>query len=105
MARAALITKPACMPQLDQFRTANPENPQLPATVIVQVERISRTCRWPANGTLRKPAGAPTLPHGLSHRFWADWKTIRQAHPPGVNVLFTWHNILSAIPRDMPGHA
>ncbi len=97
MARAALITRPACMPPLDQFRMGDAESPAPPATVIVQVDEITADPRSFSCATHRPRSVQRPLPGGLSPNFWNSWSHLRRAYPPGLNVLFTWQDLLSAI--------
>lgn len=99
MAHAALITRPACMPPLDQFRIGDPENPVPPATLIVQVEELTTTIS-PFSPTTHCPRKAPSsLPRGLCAGFWDSWSLLCRTYPPGLNVLFTWQDLLSVLPN------
>lgn len=84
------------MPPLDQFRIGDPENPVPPATVIVQVEEFTARTK-PSSPTTHRTRNA--LPRGLSAGFWDNWSLLCRTCPPGLIVLFTWQDFLSAIPN------
>jgi alpha-D-ribose 1-methylphosphonate 5-triphosphate synthase subunit PhnH len=98
MADFALITRPADMPPLDDFRIGNEQHPESAATLIVEVEGFND-----ANGkVLGMPGIKPTThfaPEGIAGDFWEQWQLQAAFFPLGVDILFTCGDRLAALPR------
>lgn len=98
MADFALITRPANMPPLDDFRIGNAQHPESAATLIVQVEGFND-----ANGKNLGTPGNKSTPHfapeGIAVDFWEQWQLQAAFFPLGVDILFTCGDLLAALPR------
>jgi alpha-D-ribose 1-methylphosphonate 5-triphosphate synthase subunit PhnH len=98
MAHFALITQPAAMPPLDDFKIGDNEHPESAATLIVQVERFNDH-----NGKILSGPGIKTTnyfaPAGIRANFWEQWHLQAALFPLGVDVFFTSNDILAALPR------
>ncbi|MGD9042901.1 MAG: phosphonate C-P lyase system protein PhnH [Desulfobacterales bacterium] len=98
MAHFALITQPANMPPLDDFKLGNEGYPISATTLIVQAERFNGH-----NGKILSGPGIKTTtyfaPGGISTQFWEQWQRQAALFPLGVDVFFTYNNMLAALPR------
>jgi alpha-D-ribose 1-methylphosphonate 5-triphosphate synthase subunit PhnH len=98
MAHFALITQPANMPPLDDFKLGNDGYPISASTLIVQVERFNDP-----NGKMLSGPGIKTTsyfaPGSISPEFWIQWQVQAALFPLGVDVFFTCNNLLAALPR------
>jgi len=98
MAHFALITQPAAMPSLDDFKIGDNEHPESAATLIVQVEQFNSH-----NGKILRGPGIRTsihfAPAGIQANFWEQWQVQAALFPLGVDVFFTCNNSLAALPR------
>ena len=98
MAHFALITQPANMPPLDDFKLGDLVHPISATTLIVQIERFNG-----CNGKTLSGPGIKTstyfAPAGIQPKFWEEWQLQAALVPLGVDVLFTASNFLAALPR------
>ena len=98
MAKYALITQPAIMPPLGDFKIGDIEHPGSSTTLIVQVEKFNAN-----NGIILSGPGIKTTKHfapgGIPSRFWEQWQLLTGLFPLGVDVFFTSNNLLAALPR------
>lgn len=98
MAHFALITRPADMPLLDDFKIGDEEHPESAATLIIQVEGF--------NGSNAKILSVPGIkstthfaPKGIPANFWEQWQFQAAFFPLGVDIFFTCGDLLAALPR------
>ena len=98
MAHFALITQPAEMPSIDDFKIGDDAHPESAATLIIQVERFNDH-----NGKILRGPGIKTptnfAPAGIQAKFWEQWQLQAALFPLGVDVFFTFNDILAALPR------
>jgi alpha-D-ribose 1-methylphosphonate 5-triphosphate synthase subunit PhnH len=98
MAHFALITQPAIMPPLDQFKIGDDRHPESAATLIVQVEKFNDHQAKILSG----PGIKTTIqfgPAGIQPNFWKEWQLQAALFPLGVDIFFTSDDILAALPR------
>ena len=98
MAHFALITRPASMPLLDDFKIGEDEHPKSAATLIIQVEGFNDPNVKILSGPGIKSA-TPFAPAGVSKNFWEQWQLQAALFPLGVDIFFTCNDILAALPR------
>jgi alpha-D-ribose 1-methylphosphonate 5-triphosphate synthase subunit PhnH len=98
MADFALITRPADMPPLDDFRIGNEQHPESAATLIMQVVGFND-----ANAKFLAVPGikstTPFAPEGIPLNFWEQWQLQAAFFPLGVDIFFTCGDLLAALPR------
>jgi alpha-D-ribose 1-methylphosphonate 5-triphosphate synthase subunit PhnH len=98
MAHFALITYPADMPLLNDFKIGDEEQPESAATLIIQVEGFNGT-----NGQMLSVPGVKSATHfapkGVPANFWEQWQLQAALSPLGVDILFTFGDLLAAVPR------
>jgi alpha-D-ribose 1-methylphosphonate 5-triphosphate synthase subunit PhnH len=98
MAHFALITQPDDMPDLDDFKIGNEAHPENATTLIVQVNDFSDHQGKLLGGSLIKNT-THFAPSGISANFWEQWQRQAALFPLGVDVFFTYKDILAALPR------
>mgnify|MGYP000131453347 FL=1 len=98
MAHFALITRPADMPLLDDFKIGDEEHPESAATLIIQVEGFNDP-----NVKILGGSGIKSTTHfapaGIPKIFWQQWQLQAALFPLGVDIFFTSNDILAALPR------
>jgi alpha-D-ribose 1-methylphosphonate 5-triphosphate synthase subunit PhnH len=98
MARFALITQPAIMPPLENFKIGDDKHPESAATLIVQVERFNdRQVKILSGPGIKKTIHFG--PVGIKPNFWEEWQLQAALFPLGVDAFFTCNDILAALPR------
>ena len=98
MAHFALITQPASMPLLDDFKIGEDEHPETAATLIIQVQGFNDPNVKFLGGPGIKSA-TPFAPAGVPKYFWEQWQLQAALFPLGVDIFFTCNDILAALPR------
>jgi alpha-D-ribose 1-methylphosphonate 5-triphosphate synthase subunit PhnH len=98
MAHFALITQPADMPLLDDFKIGENEHPESAATLIIQVEGFNDPNVKILGGSGTKST-TPFAPAGVPKNFWQQWQLQAALFPLGVDIFFTCDDILAALPR------
>ena len=93
MARVSLIVEPFRMPSLTRFHLGEDDQPEISASLILQVDGFS--------GARSGHRGLPLTPSGLPRRFWSEWNNQRRLLPLGVDVLFTCADTVVALPRGL----
>jgi alpha-D-ribose 1-methylphosphonate 5-triphosphate synthase subunit PhnH len=98
MAHFALITQPANMPHLDEFKLGDEAHPENATTLIVQVQSFNdqRGKILSSSGMKKSTYFAPA---GIQADFWQQWQRQAALFPLGVDVFFTYKDILAALPR------
>jgi alpha-D-ribose 1-methylphosphonate 5-triphosphate synthase subunit PhnH len=98
MAHFALITQPADMPLLDDFKIGDEAHPESAATLIIQVEgfndKVGKYLSGSGTGSY-----AYFAPAGIPPDFWEQWQLQAALFPLGVDIFFTCRNLLAALPR------
>jgi alpha-D-ribose 1-methylphosphonate 5-triphosphate synthase subunit PhnH len=98
MAHFALITQPANMPHLDEFKLGDEEHPENATTLIVQVKCFNKQ-----QGKILSGAGIRKstyfAPAGIQADFWEQWQLQAALFPLGVDIFFTFKDIIAALPR------
>lgn len=98
LARFAVLTDAAAMPNLSTFDAGSAEYPDRSATLVVQVPRLSggRRVRLSGPGILEPVCVEPA---GLRPDFWGQWQRNTAGFPCGVDVLFVCGGALLGMPR------
>jgi alpha-D-ribose 1-methylphosphonate 5-triphosphate synthase subunit PhnH len=98
MAHFALITQPAEMPPLDDFKIGDEQEPGSATTLFVQVDQFDDK-----HGKILSGPGIKTMIHfapvGIQASFWRQWQLQAALFPLGVDVFFTHSDIIAALPR------
>lgn len=104
LARFALVTDAAAMPDLSAFDVGSAEYPDRSATLVVQVPRLhgGRRARLSGPGIVEPVCIEPA---GLRPDFWTQWKGNTAAFPCGVDVLFVCGARLAGMPRTTKAEA
>lgn len=92
-----LIADPSHMPALSVIAAGSDEYPDRSATLILQVNRLSRT-----GARLRGPGIADVTQLGfdpMPASFWQEIQRNRAAFPRGVDVILAAPNAVAALPR------
>ena len=98
----ALVTKPMEMPGLGRFCQGTDRNPHHATTLILEVEGL-------VAGRGRRLTGPGIKTHhlleveGLPGHFWTDRRGAGAFFPTGVDVIFTCHDRIAALPRTTNG--
>ncbi|MGD2023737.1 MAG: phosphonate C-P lyase system protein PhnH [Desulfobacterales bacterium] len=98
LAHFALITHPAEMPPLDDFKIGHEEHPESAATLIIQVQGFDDA----TSKILSVPGTKSTTqfaPKGIPANFWEQWQLQAALFPLGVDIFFTCGDLLAALPR------
>lgn len=96
----AVICDPMSMPRLDQFAIGTDLEPQISATVVIQVPAFDGG----PSVRLRGPGISCDISlavGGLPPWFWEDWRANHELYPIGVDVLFTSERSVIALPRSI----
>lgn len=100
IANFAIITKPAAMPALDNFRVGYYEYPEKPTTIVVQVDDIlPGTDKNDANASADKTARLELK--GVPKNFWYQWQQLFSRYPLGLDIFFTCDDVLFVLPKMM----
>ena len=100
MASFALITNPMTMPPLDHFRIGDEENPDISATLIIQIEDLSVNTAINPDGTAVEKIARhshPVVPlNSWEHRY-------QQSTPLflGLDIFLTCDDTLAALPQSI----
>ena len=98
MAHFALITQPAGMPLLDDFKIRNNEHPESAATLIIQLTGFNGKDDKILSGPGTKST-TRFAPAGIQPDFWEQWQDQAALFPLGVDIFFTSSNFVAALPR------
>ena len=98
MAKFAVITRPAAMPPLENFRVGRHEDCEKATTIVVQVEDIypvsdHQNPNVPGNRKSRLEL------KGVADIFWCQWRQLSFKHPMGIDIFFTCDDVLAALPK------
>ena len=94
----AVVTAPAAMPELAQFRAGSTAAPEQSCTLLVEVPSLRLGPALQARGPgIREFAELHIA--GLAEGFWAQWQASHAEFPQGVDIFFTSGRELLALPR------
>lgn len=94
----AVVLDAAHLPALDGFDWGSDEEPQLGATLIVQVPALAGQGGWTLSGPGIATRTALRV-DGLPESFLAARRAMNGAFPRGIDILFTSGARLAALPR------
>lgn len=94
----AIISKPADMPTLQEFKLGNDEYPDRSSTLIIQVDSISSDRGIQLSGPGIETSREVDI-QGLPDTLWDQLQQSRGWFPRGVDVLFTHDDLVLALPR------
>ena len=98
LAELALVTKPASIPPLDLFKTANGDQTDSTTTLIIQVDDFVDTQVGPI-GKVDSSGTGKVYPVGLSRQFWREWRNHPKSDGQELAVLFTCEDVFAALPK------
>jgi alpha-D-ribose 1-methylphosphonate 5-triphosphate synthase subunit PhnH len=98
MAYFALVTKPAVMPALNDFRIGSNESSENATTIIVQVDDILPTADNRHSNIFVDKTVQLEL-KGIPDRFWHQWQQLSLQNPLGIDIFFTCDDVLIALPK------
>lgn len=94
----AVVTEPARMPSLSEFRAGTLAAPEHGCTLIAEVPALQ--------GGPEVQAQGPGIPErltlaiaGLPANFWSQWQASHAAFPQGVDIFFTCGDQVLGLPR------
>lgn len=94
----AVVLDAVALPALDSFDWGTDEEPQRGATLIVQVPALAGQGGWTLSGPGIATRTALRV-DGLPAAFVAERRTMNEAFPRGLDIIFTSGARLAALPR------
>lgn len=98
MANFAIVTKPASMPDLDNFRVGRYDYPEKATAMIVQVDDILPGADSTYSNIFFEKTAQLEL-KGIPDKFWNQWQYLSGQHPLGIDIFFTCDDVMIALPN------
>ena len=84
-------------PSLEYFRVGRYEDCEKATTIVVQVEDIYQVADHQNSNVAGNRKSRLEL-KGIADIFWYHWRQLSFLHPMGIDIFFTYDDVLTALP-------